>query len=389
MSLENEQNSDSPFSDTHDRGAEHISRNQKISKKIKTLGNIFFLFGLLYLFVLSISLMGVAFKHFGKDFAEQLISSTSNPYVGLLIGILTTSVIQSSSTTTSLVVGLVGAGAMNIANAIPIIMGSNIGTSITNTIVSLGHISRSHEFKRAFAASTVHDFFNLISVFILFPLQLTTNFLGISAGALANLFQAFGGLKTVSPIKLVTKPVIKVIDDLTGGSGVIILILSLVILFFSLRYLTVVLKGLVLGRLEALFDQYIFKTAARGFVFGIIMTALVQSSSITTSIAVPLVGAGILTLEQIFPYTLGANIGTTITAILASLATGNLAAVTVAFAHLLFNVFGILIIYPFKKIPLFLARTLADFSIRNRLIPLGYISLVFFVIPFLLIYFVR
>lgn len=359
------------------------------SNRVNIVGKTLALIGLLYLFLLSISMMGTAFKLFGRDFAEQLIATTSNPYVGLLIGILATSLVQSSSTTTSLVVGLVGADALTIANAIPIIMGSNIGTSITNTIVSLGHVSRRHEFQRAFAGSTVHDFFNLLTVAMFFPLQLTTNFLGIVSGYLAQVFQTFGGLKTVSPIKLITKPAIKVIQGLSGDSGVIMLVLAVVFLFVALRYLTVVLKKLILGRLEALFDEYIFKTALRSFVFGIVMTVLVQSSSITTSIAVPLIGAGILTLEQILPYTLGANIGTTITAILASLATGNIAAVTVAFAHSMFNIFGVALVFPLKKVPMFLATKLAEFAVRNRLIPVAYILLVFFVIPFFFIYFVR
>ncbi len=352
-------------------------------------GRLLALLALLYLFILSISMMGAAFKLFGSGFAEQLIATTSDPYVGLLIGILATSLIQSSSTATSLVVGLVGAGALNIANAIPIIMGSNIGTSITNTIVSMGHVSRSNEFRRAFAGATVHDFFNLITVALLFPLQLATNFLGIAAGHLSAVFQSVGGLKTVSPIKLITKPTIAVIKAMTGDSAVIILLLSLVFLFVALRYLTVVLKGLVLGRIEALFDEYIFKTGVRSFIFGIVMTVLVQSSSITTSIAVPLIGAGILTLEQVLPYTLGANIGTTITAMLASLATGNIAAVTVAFAHLLFNIFGVVIVWPLKRIPILLANGLADMATRNRLIPIGYILVVFFAIPLAFIYFVR
>ncbi len=205
------------------------------SDQPKVLLKIFAFIGLLYLFILSISMMGAAFKLFGKGFAEQLIATTSNPFVGLLIGILATSVIQSSSTTTSLVVGLVGANALTIGNAIPIIMGSNIGTSITNTIVSLGHISNKNEFKRAFAGSTVHDFFNLITVAILFPLQLSTNFLGIVAHKLADVFQAVGGLKTVSPIKVITKPVIGLIETLTGSSPVIILVLSFLFMFVALR----------------------------------------------------------------------------------------------------------------------------------------------------------
>ena len=118
------------------------------------------------------------------------------------------------------------------------------------------------------------------------------------------------------------------------------------------------------------------------------MTVMVQSSSITTSLVVPLAGAGILTLRQIFPMTLGANVGTTITALLAALVTGNPAAVTVAIAHLLFNVFGIVVIWPFRHIPLYLAETLAAWSIRSKLIPLAYVGLVFFLIPLVLIYFV-
>ena len=116
---------------------------------------------------------------------------------------------------------------------------------------------------------------------------------------------------------------------------------------------------------------------------------MVQSSSITTSLVVPLAGAGILTLGQIFPFALGANVGTTITAILASLVTGNEAAVTVAFAHLLFNVSGIVLIWPIKKVPIWMAETLARASLKSRLIPLLYILTVFFLIPGILIYITR
>ncbi|MCZ6818361.1 MAG: hypothetical protein O7G31_02575, partial [Calditrichaeota bacterium] len=90
-----------------------------------------------------------------------------------------------------------------------------------------------------------------------------------------------------------------------------------------------------------------------------------------------------------FPYTLGANIGTTITAMLASLATGSIGAVTVAFAHFMFNVFGVILVWPLKKIPMALATKLADLAIKNRLIPVAYILIVFIVLPFIFIYFVR
>ncbi|NOX16867.1 MAG: hypothetical protein GXO87_01105 [Chlorobi bacterium] len=347
----------------------------------------------LYLFFLSLELMGGAMKIFGKEFAHTLIKTTSNPFVGLFIGILATSVIQSSSSTTSIVVGMVAGGALNIANAIPIIMGANIGTSITNTIASLPQINRSNEFRRAFAAATVHDFFNFLSVIVLFPLQIFTNFLGGASAALAGAFQNVGGLKFLSPVKAITKPVAKyTIAELKNGLGDgdlykwIALIISLLFLFVALKYMTDSLKVLILSKAKAWFDKVLFKTAPRAMVVGLILTVLVQSSSITTSLVVPMAGAGLLTLIQIFPYTLGANIGTTVTAILAALLTGNLAAVTVAFAHLLFNISGIIVWWPLKKVPLTIAEKFSEYSIKNKLIPVAYVVILFFIIPLLVIF---
>lgn len=154
---------------------------------------------LLYIFFVSITLMGASFKFFGKGFAETLLSTTSKPLIGLFIGILATSLVQSSSTITSMVVGLVAGGALDVPNAIPIVIGSNIGTSVTNTLVSVGHISRPEEFKRAFAVATVHDFFNLLSVLALFPLQWKYNLLGDAASYLGDSFQQVGGMKLLIP----------------------------------------------------------------------------------------------------------------------------------------------------------------------------------------------
>ena len=362
-------------------------------KKIYSITSVFFkvlsLLALLYIFMLSITMMGAAFKLFGKDFANQLIATTSNPFVGLVIGILATSVIQSSSTTTSIVVGLVGANVLSIGNAIPIMMGANIGTSVTNTLVSLGHISRSDEFQRAFSASIVHDFFNLIAVSIIFPIQYFTNILGISSDFLAGTFQNMGGLKAISPIKVITQPVVNIVTDISGKSGIIVLILSLILLFITLRYLVKVLKALIIGKVEKFFDRIIFRNAFISLVFGLIITSLVQSSSITTSLIVPLVGAGILTIEQIFPYTLGANIGTTVTAMLAAMATGNIAAITVAFAHLSFNIFGTVIIFPVRFVPINIAKWMSRLSLKSKAYPILYIVIVFFLFPFLTIYFLR
>lgn len=175
--------------------------NQNRNEKLKIVFQVLQLLFFLYLFLFSINLMGSALKLFGKGFAETLISNTSNPVVGLFIGIFATSLIQSSSSTTSIVVGMVGGGVLSVANAIPIVMGANIGTSVTNTIVSIVNINRPNEFRRSFAASTVHDFFNILAVLVIFPLQYMTNFLGVVSGQMANIFQNAGGLKWFNPIK--------------------------------------------------------------------------------------------------------------------------------------------------------------------------------------------
>jgi sodium-dependent phosphate cotransporter len=354
--------------------------------------------------MLSISLMGASFKLLGHGFAENLVQSVSNPFAGLLIGILATSIIQSSSATSSLVVGLVGGlgmasaqaggdpGAMQvltIKNAIPIIMGANIGTSVTNTLVSLGHITHRLEFRRAFASAIVHDTFNLMAVAIFLPLQLTTNFLGIAATRAATIFSEAGGLKFASPLQAITKPVVALIHNSPLGIGWLDIIIALALLFISLNMMVRTLKSLVLKKVEVFFDNYIFKTAIRAMLFGMILTALVQSSSITTSLVIPLAGAGILTLRQIFPYTLGANVGTTVTAFLAALAIGRPEAVTIAIAHFLFNIFGILVIWPIRKIPLFFTRWFSFIAIRNRILPILFIIFVFFLLPLVFIFITR
>jgi sodium-dependent phosphate cotransporter len=346
------------------------------------------LLALLYLFFVSISLMGASFKFFGKDFARQLLETTSNPFVGLFIGILATSLVQSSSTTTSMTVALVAGGGIDVFHAIPIVIGANVGTSVTNTLVSLGHIGRPDEFERAFAAATVHDFFNLMAVVIIFPLQVATNFLGLVASGLGHMFADVGGLALLNPLKLIVKPTVKLVAHWTHETGWLMLIISVALLLFALRFIVKNLKAVVIGKVEAFFTSTLFKNAARSMFLGLVLTIMVQSSSITTSLVVPLAGAGILSLEQIFPMTLGANVGTTITAMLAALVTGELTAVTVAFAHVLFNIIGIAIIWPIRWVPMRLARGLARSAVRSKMVPVVYILLVFFGIPLLLIWIV-
>jgi sodium-dependent phosphate cotransporter len=346
----------------------------------------------LYGFLVSIGMLGRAFKMFSGGFIGDLVQSASDPVIGLFVGILVTSLVQSSSTTTSLVVAMVGGGTMPVATAIPVVMGANIGTSVTNILVSLGHINRGPEFRRAYAAANVHDFFNVLAVLFLFPLQLATNFLGILSTGLAEVFYDVGGLTFASPLKLATAPAVRGAVHLIGQHPWLMMLASLVLMFATLRYLVLLLKRLVISRVEALFDQVIFRTAARAMLFGLFITALVQSSSVTTSLAVPLAGAGILTIQQIFPYTLGANVGTTVTAILAALAVGEIHAVTVAFAHMLFNLCGILVIWPIpaiRRLPILAAEKMTVVAMQSRVIPIAWVLFFFYALPFAAIFLLR
>lgn len=328
--------------------------------------------------------MGAAFKMFGKGFATQLVETTSNPIVGLFVGILATTLVQSSSTTTSLVVGIVAAGGLPIHNAIPIVMGANIGTSVTNTLVSMGHITRPIEFRRALAGATVHDFFNLISVLVLFPLELATGYLRHLASTASDVFTGVGGMTLANPIKAGVKPSVTLIADLIGNHPWFILLVSLVLMYAALKFLVDLARGLVISKAERFLHKYLFGAAGYAMLFGAILTVLVQSSSITTSLIIPLIGAGILTVEQIFPYTLGANLGTTVTAMLAALSTANVSAITIAFVHLLFNLSGIALVYPIaavRRIPIRLAHALAAFTSRSRSLAVVYLILVFYALP--------
>ena len=334
--------------------------------------------------------MGASFKLFGTGFAEQLISFTTNPFIGLFIGVLATAIVQSSSVTTAMIVGLTASGALTVGNAVPMIMGANIGTSVTNTIVSLSHITRKNEFKKAFEVATVHDFFNFIIIIILFPLELYFKILEKSAVFLTQfLLGSNMGIQFSSPLNYILKPVVSPILYIFNNNVILLISLSFILLFFSLKYFVKVMKPLAESEFKQVLQETIFKTPLRGFSFGLILTCVVQSSSVSSAIVVPLAGVGILTLEKLFPYILGANVGTTVTALLASLVIGSPLGVIVALEHVLFNTLGSIMIYPFRKIPIGLSRGLANLSLKSKIYPLTYIVSTFYILPSIVIFLVH
>jgi sodium-dependent phosphate cotransporter len=345
--------------------------------------------------------LGDGFKMLGQDVLETFFTTTANPFIGLIVGILATSIVQSSSVTTSMIVGLVAApeNPLPLANAVPMVMGANIGTTVTSTIVSLAHMGRRAEFRRALAVATCHDFFNYFSVLILLPLELMTGFLRRAAGVMANALQGAAGYEYESPLKEALsgalspfKALAKAISPAEQGQGIFLILVAGLFIFFSLYFLVKVMRSAMRSRVEKFVTNVLGASAILSIAVGTLATVMVQSSSITTSLLVPLAGAGVITLEQAFPVTLGANVGTTITALLASLAVSGPNAVfgiQIALIHLLFNLSGTLIVYPTKrirKIPLSAARWLADWAVESRKIAILFVALMFFIIPGALVF---
>ncbi|WP_416672972.1 Na/Pi symporter [Egbenema bharatensis] len=376
---------------------EQTSLLQPTSRR-KTLLRWLAVLALIYLLLVSIQVISRGFRATFGDEAEQLFAFAENPFVGLVVGILSTALVQSSSATTAIIVGLV-AGGLPVRIAIPMIMGSNIGTSITNGIASLGFVRGNKEdFKQAFAASIVLDLFNLIAVLIFFPLEILFHPLERLSTASASLFVGDYDL-SVDKFDLVgamTRPARNLILSATGFlpepyNGIVQIFIGVGLVFVAVYFVGKLLKRLMVGRAKDILHTAMGKGLIAGILAGIFITILVQSSSATTSLMIPLAGAGVFGLDVIYPFTLGANIGTTVTSLLSATAvTGEMAlpALEIAKVHLFFNLLGVLLIFglPFlRPLPVIGAERLAATASENKLIALVYLIGVFFVIPLILL----
>ncbi|XP_070569853.1 sodium-dependent phosphate transport protein 2B-like [Ptychodera flava] len=446
------------------------------------------LLGLLYLFICSLDFLSSAFRLLGGKTAGEAIGSSivaTNPICGLMVGVLATVLVQSSSTTTSIVVSMVASGILQVRPAIPIIMGANIGTSVTNTIVALFQAGDRQEFRRAFAGATVHDMFNWLSVIVLLPVEIISGYLFRLTKAITDSLHLQSNEDVdVELLKVITKPftslIIQVdkkvitkiaegdesalskslvkhycetVDDVTtfldnvtelvnttsapgeplelknmtllknmtktetvpveachflfydlkwkynwtdSQLGVLILILALLILCICLVCIVKLLHSLLKGQIAVITKKVInsdfpgrlsFLSGYVAILVGAGLTMVLQSSSIFTSAMTPLVGVGVVTVERMYPFTLGANIGTTFTAILAALASsgGKLrAALQIAFCHLFFNITGIVIWYPIphmRKVPIYLAKVNGNTTAKYRWFAIFYLFIMFFIFP--------
>ncbi|CAK9067762.1 unnamed protein product [Durusdinium trenchii] len=445
----------------------------------------------LYFFLFALSLMGGSFGALGGKGAGELFTITDNPIAGLMVGILATVLVQSSSTSTSIVVGLVGADVLTPRQAIPIIMGANIGTSVTNTIVSMAHSGDRLELERAFSGATVHDMFNMLSVLTMLPLEIIIAAISGEGGLLywisrglteAMLGEQEADLTFPSPTKEIVSPLVKAVlskdknvvkalsfgapssytmpsgtgtyycvssamskawkkvaedgyealtscsgfsdqcpagsscytdagdyytNEIAGGrligkgflkgagdvgGGIIGLIISLLVMCGALYALVRLLQSLVMGQAKKVIMKGTKMNDYLAILVGFLITILVQSSSVTTSALTPLVGIGVLPVHKMLPMTLGANIGTTITSVLAAFAVMKFNSIQIAFCHLLFNIIGICVWFPapiMRRVIVKAACTLGFYASYWRLVPLIYILVMFVAVPGFVFWWVR
>mmetsp|Transcript_6075 Transcript_6075/g.17050 ORF Transcript_6075/g.17050 Transcript_6075/m.17050 type:complete len:574 (+) Transcript_6075:465-2186(+) len=400
---------------------------------------------LLYWFLFGLDLLGNGAKVMSGCKAGELFGDDTNPIAGLMVGILATVLLQSSSTTTSIIVSLVGGedGTISVEQGIYMVMGANIGTSVTNTIVAMGQMGDGDQLERAFAGATVHDMFNFMTVAVLLPVEAITGYLNALTKAMVKNADVKDDEKWEGPVKKIVSPLGKRViivnksvtksvakgadceefypnecvgkpsytncgkkfgliacdkehgycpaffsEDATSKddkvSGGVVFFIAIMMLFTCLLGIVAILQKMLLG----MSTRIIYKaTDVNGYLaiaIGAGITMLVQSSSITTSTLTPLVGMGALRLEQMLPLTLGANIGTTMTGITAALVSDSIDSLQVALAHLFFNITGICIFYPvpfMRALPLTAARRLGRATRVWRGFPLVYIFVMFVIVP--------
>ncbi|XP_040180240.1 sodium-dependent phosphate transport protein 2C-like [Rana temporaria] len=203
--------------------------NNKERVKRVTMGLVksFLLIGFLYLFICSLDVLSSAFQLVGSKLTGDIFSDNdilANPIAGLVIGVLLTVLVQSSSTSSSIIVSMVSSGILNVKASIPIIMGVNVGTSVTSTLVSLAQSGDRNEFRRAFGGSAVHGMFNWLTVIILLPIELGTGYLLYLSEAIIKSFNIHAGGQAPDILKVITRPftdlIVKLDSSVITGNAI-------------------------------------------------------------------------------------------------------------------------------------------------------------------------
>lgn len=372
-----------------------LIRSSQVSERRIAVFRWLTILALVYLLLVGVGDISSGFRAAIGDEVEQLFTFAKHPVLGLMIGMLATTLIQSSSTTVAIIVGLV-AGGLPVPLAVPMVMGANIGTSVAAGIVSLGYPSDEQQFRKAFSAATVLDLFNLLAILIFFPLESLLHPLEwLSVATTKLLFKNttlnldhldhldFVRLIT-SPARSIVKAVIVVLPD--PFSGIVQLLTGAGLIFVSIYFISKLLRRLMLGRIKGIYTA-LGRGSIAGMLAGMIVTVLMQSSAATTSLMVPFASSGVFGLEIIYPFTLGANLGTPLTALMAASAIVGypaFPALEIALVHLFFNLLSIFVIFGIsflRPLPVIVSKRLATAASENHFIAFAYIIGVFLVLP--------
>ena len=227
----------------------------------------------IFLFLLAIDLVGESVTMLGQDTVRSILLATSNPFIGLFIGLLATALVQSSSTVTAMTVAVVASGYLTLGNAIPVVMGANVGTTLTSTLVSLGFITNRNQFRKAISAGTIHDFFNIITVLIVFPLEYyygTMSYFSQELTGLVNDSEVASNIMHNSygiGIDKISTWLVSVLPQ-----NFITVFLSLILLFVSIKFLSNIIYKRLIGSSKENLKKYIFANPFKSFGWGIVIT---------------------------------------------------------------------------------------------------------------------
>nr|XP_010350419.2 sodium-dependent phosphate transport protein 2C isoform X3 [Saimiri boliviensis boliviensis] len=387
------------------------------------------LLGCLYLFICSLDVLSSAFQLLGSRLAGDIFRDNvvlSNPVAGLVIGVLVTALVQSSSTSSSIVVSMVAAKLLTVRASVPIIMGVNVGTSITSTLVSMAQSGDRDEFQRAFSGSAVHSLFNWLTTLVMLPLESATALLERVSELALGAASLEPGAQAPDILKVLTKPLTHLIvqldsDVIVGSTTDNATTSSLIKQWCSSSGQLATGNSSDCGdsgpcedrnstapadRLPChhLFAGTELTDLAVGFILLassllVLCSCLVLIVKLLNSVlrgrvaqavktvinAVP-PGVGVISLDRAYPLLLGSNIGTTTTALLAALASPAeriLSALQVALIHFFFNLAGILLWYlvPALRLPIPLARRFGAVTARYRWVAGAYLLLGFLLLP--------
>lgn len=343
---------------------------------------------LLYGFAVAVGLTAEGLVRFGEPTLDGLRAALAHPGLALSVGALGTLVLQSSSVTTAVIVGLAAATALPVAHVVPLVLGANVGATVSSSLGELCAAVDSREYRRGFACASLHDLYNACAVAVLLPLELATGLISSAAEAVSTALagdtvSAVGGGWAGAGVEFVRDSLRRVgADEMI--LAILMLVLGVVLVLQMVNGLSGCMQRLLRPKTAAALDRAVAGDRGAALGFGLVAALAVQSGVVTTALLVPLVAAGVLPLASAYPVMVGANVGTTLTALLAALALFGPQALAVAVVHVAFNLLAALLFHgipPLRALPLAGAGALGGLAGSHRGVVIVGLLVVFVVLP--------